>query len=94
MFTVVAHLALETAEENLSPSLNRWRLNLLLAKASIYLGERSITDACYVLSDAHGVARDLQLPKKIARIKDLHDQAATIDPGNEQLANLAKTLRT
>ena len=87
-----AHLALETAEENLSPSLTRWRLNLLLAKAKVYLGERSVTDAAYVLIDALGIARDLQLPKKIARIKDLHEQAAAIEPGNTQLIELAQQL--
>ena len=64
------------------------------AEAEIYLGECVVTDAAYVLLDALGNARDLQLPKKVARIQDLHNRAVTIEPGNEQLAQLAKSLIT
>lgn len=87
-----AHAALETARENLSPTVNRWRLNLLVTEAQIYVAQHAITDAAYVMSDALSLAHDLDLPRKVGHIQALFIQARHIEPGNEQLAQVARQL--
>jgi hypothetical protein len=87
-----APVTLDEADEHVSSSLTRWRLNLQLVRAAIYLGQGAITDTAYLLSDVLDLVRNLDLPRKELRVKALHDQAAAIEPGNAQLAVLAKRL--
>lgn len=89
-----AQNALAIARKQLSPEQTRWKVNLVLAEAEMYLAQREISSCGYSLLDALEIARAVHLQGKELRIRALADACRQIDATNLTLSQLDKRLQS
>ncbi len=74
-----AHNALAIAQNNLSPQLTRWHLNIMLGEAETYYAQGEHDDSATIALDALKLINTLRLDGKKERIRRLYRNLYTWD---------------